>query len=101
MAFQGNSRTLDIPNLFEFILQHRLTGVLVVVSMDRERSFIFREGDLTYAIVNDPGLLLGELLVRELDLDSSVVEQVVRELDENQFLGEELVRRGFARATRS
>lgn len=98
MAFQGNSRTLDIPSLLEFILQHRLTGVLVIVSPDRERSFIFRDGDLTYAIVNDPGLLLGELLVRELELDASVIAKVVPDLDETQFLGEELVRRGYARA---
>lgn len=98
MAFQGNSNTLDIPNLLEFTLQHRLTGILVVVSRDRERSFIFREGDLTYAIANDPGLLLGELLVHELDLDPAVIEEVLLELDETQFLGQELVKRGIARA---
>ncbi len=95
MAFQGDDRTISIPELFNFIVHQRMEGLLVVASASQERCFGFRNGELEYALLNDPGQLLGEVLIRELSLDPREIGGVLYSLGEGQFLGEELVARGI------
>lgn len=92
MAIQGNSKTIAIPDLFNFICHRRLSGMLVVASRTQDRSFFFHEGELIYALASDPGELVGEVLVRELGLDPATVERVSR--GTGRFLGESLIQQG-------
>ena len=80
MALQGSHNTLSIPDLLSFILQHKLSGALVVVSRLKERAFVFRDGELAYTLATDPHLLLGELLIEELDVDRPTLKSVLANL---------------------
>ena len=53
MAFQGNNQATGIADLFTFISQRRLTGMLVIASKENDRSFFFRRGELIYALASD------------------------------------------------
>ncbi|MEM7261561.1 MAG: HDOD domain-containing protein [Planctomycetota bacterium] len=96
MAVQGDHRTVSIPELFDFIAHQKLDGVLVVASQSQERSFGFRRGELEYALLNDPGQLLGEVLARELQIECDPFDRIIASLGPNEFLGEALIREGLA-----
>ena len=94
MAFQGNNQATGIADLFTFISQRRLTGMLVIASKENDRSFFFRRGELIYALASDQGRLLGDNLVRELGVDPKAIEQIAA-ANRSTYLGEELVNRGY------
>lgn len=96
MSFQGNGRSIAIPDLFGFIAQQKLSGMLVIASRHQDRCFGFHGGDLCYAMVNEPGHLFGDLLVRELGVDAGTLERIAREARGPIPLGEQLVQRGLA-----
>ncbi|MCA8962487.1 MAG: DUF4388 domain-containing protein, partial [Planctomycetes bacterium] len=95
MAFQGDDRSISVPELFNFVVNQKLDGLLVVATQSQERCFSFHQGELEFALLNDPGQLLGEVLLRDLSLDPLVVRTALDGLGESEFLGEELVRRGI------
>lgn len=94
MAIQGNSQTLGIPDLFNFICNRRMSGMLVLASLSQDRSFYFRNGDVVYAHGSEPGYRIGEILVRELGLNPASIEDAIS-THTTGFLGETLVSRGI------
>lgn len=95
MAFQGNHRTFSVPDLLAMVLQHNLTGMLVVTSPARERTFYFREGQIVYALCHHPEELLGQMLVREHGLEPALLTRVTQELQPGEYLGAALRERGL------
>lgn len=93
MALQGDSRVLSIPDLLSTIQQHKLRGILVVASSTRERSFCFQDGQLVYTICMQPEHLLGNLIMRDLGLDPSLIRELLADESEEGYLGDKLVRR--------
>lgn len=92
---QGDQEIFSIPDLFGFIELHRLSGILVIASPTRDRSFYFKRGKLVYALCNDPDHLLGSILVRELGLDPVQVERAIHAAGRTSFLGKELIAAGL------
>ncbi len=95
MALQGSYQIITIPDLLAFLQLHRLSGILVIASPTRDCSFYLQDGQVVYAMRNEPSQLIGEVLVRELDLDHTEVEKALQEEEGGPFLGEKLVRRGL------
>lgn len=92
---QGDHTIFSIPDLFGFIEMRRLSGVLVIASPNRDRSFYFKSGQLVYALCNDPDQLLGNILVSELKLDPTLVERAIHSAGRDGYLGRELVKSGL------
>ncbi|MGE3165731.1 MAG: HDOD domain-containing protein [Planctomycetota bacterium] len=92
---QGDQSVFTIPDLFGFIELRQLSGILVIASPSRDRSFYFKQGKLVYALCNDPEQLLGSILVRELGLDPGQVERAIQSAGRTSFLGKELVAAGL------
>ncbi|MEM7164111.1 MAG: HDOD domain-containing protein [Planctomycetota bacterium] len=95
MAFQGNHHLISIPDLFGIILQHQLHGMLVIASPTRERSFYFQDGQVVYALCNQPREMFGAALVRETEITRETLSEVAGSLTGERYLGEELVHRGL------
>lgn len=95
MAFQGNHHLISIPDLFGIILQHQLHGMLVIASPTRERSFHFQDGQVVYALCNQPREMFGAALVRETGISRELLKQVAENLTGERYLGEELVYQGI------
>lgn len=98
MPIQGDHQTLSIPDLLDLVIHRKLTGTLVIATPTRDRSFCFVQGNIAYAVLNEPGQLLGEVLVRELELDSATVLEIQRELGPGEYLGQALIQRGVLEA---
>lgn len=95
MPIQGDHQTLSVPDLLDFIIHRKLNGTLVIATHNRDRSFAFVNGNIAYAVLNEPGHLIGDTLSRELDLDQELVEEIHRELGPGDYLGQVLVDRGL------
>lgn len=93
MALQGNHQILTIPDLFGLAQLHRMTGILAIACASRSRAFFIQHGEVVYAVMNDPGQLLGQVLVRELGIDARTIEGVMSDPEATGFLGAELVKR--------
>lgn len=89
----GDHRIFTIPDLFSFVDMRRLSGMLIIASPTRYRSFSFQDGQLVYVLCNDPDQLLGRILVRDLGISETTVARALQDLEREGYLGDELVRR--------
>ncbi|MFN0059037.1 MAG: HDOD domain-containing protein [Planctomycetota bacterium] len=95
MAFQGNNDSLSAPDLFGFLVHQQLSGLLIIASHTQERCFCFNQGQLAYAMLNDPGQLMGDVLVRELNLEERMIDDAIGRHSGSVFLGEALAQEGI------
>ncbi len=95
MAIQGSLRSIPIPDLFAILLQQRKTGVLTLVSEEKERSFLFCDGNLLYATTQDKSKRLGSFLVRLGFLKEEELELVFgSSFGKGAYLGQRIVDHG-------
>ncbi len=95
MSLQGTSRTVGLPELFSILVNHKLTGYLVIASKEAERCLGLHKGEVVFSILNDPGESLGEIMKRELGADELALSELFTMTSEREFIGEELVSRGM------
>ena len=92
MGLSGTLRTMELPEILQWIERGRLTGTLEIESGSVRKHIVFREGRFYSSASNDPREHLGHLLVRErLVSEEQLFSALLRQEEEGSPLGAILV----------
>jgi hypothetical protein len=83
MGLKGNLRTMDLPEILQWISVGRKTGTLHLERASIEKRVVFRHGDIYTSWSNDPRESLGQYLIRHQRLSEE-------QLFETMLLGERM-----------
>ncbi len=65
MGLSGNLRTMDLPEILQWVSRGRKTGTLRIERHSIQKQVMFRDGDIYSSTSNDPKEYLGQYLIRE------------------------------------
>ena len=95
MGLSGTLRTMELPEILQWIERGRLTGTLDIESGSVRKQIVFKEGRFYSSASNDPREHLGQLLVRErLVGEEQLFSALLRQEEEGSPLGAILVDEG-------
>ena len=96
MALSGNLKTMELPDLLQWLTLGRKTGALIFIKNKTKNYIYVKEGRIISSSSNDPTKYLGQFLLFQGKITES---QLKRALDGKQEgrsnLGRVLVREGF------
>lgn len=96
MGLKGNLRTMDLPEILQWISVGRKTGTLHLERGSIEKRIVFREGDIYTSWSNDPRESLGQYLIRHGRLtEEQLFRTMLRQEEEGVPLGEVLIGEGL------
>ncbi len=87
----GNLKRIDVADLVNFLNMSRLTGVLLLVDGEKEKSLHFDGGEIVFATSNDRNDRLGDVLVRLGKLNQRQLEAISIKFPEGMKIGRFLV----------
>jgi len=96
MGLSGNLRTMDLPEILQWISRGRKTGTLRIERRSIQKQVMFQDGDIYSSTSNDPREYLGQYLIREQLLsEEQLFKVLLRQEAENLPLGVLLVGDGL------
>lgn len=96
MGLKGNLRTMDLPEILQWISVGRKTGTLHLERASIEKRIVFRDGDIYTSWSNDPRESLGQYLIRHGRLTEEQLYRTMLEHEEHGVpLGELLIDDGL------
>lgn len=96
MGLSGNLRTMDLPEILQWISGGRKTGTLHVERGSIEKRLTFKDGAVFTTWSNDPRESLGQFLVRDgLITEEQLFRALLAQEREGRLLGEVLVAQGL------
>ncbi len=95
MGLSGTLRTMELPEILQWIERGQLTGTLEIESGSVRKQIVFKGGRFYSSASNDPREHLGQLLVRErLVTEEQLFSALLRQEEEGSPLGAILVEEG-------
>jgi hypothetical protein len=92
MGLTGNLRTMDLPEILQWISVGRKTGTLHLNRRSIQKRIVFREGVVYTSWSNDPRESLGQFLIRDgLVTEEQLFKTLLRQEQQGRFLGALLV----------
>ncbi len=92
MGLSGNLRTMDLPEILQWVSTGRKTGALHLDGRSVQKRIFFQEGVICSSWSNDPRESLGQFLVRErLLTEEQLFRSLLRQEREGRPLGAILV----------
>jgi hypothetical protein len=96
MSLVGNLRTMDLPDILQWIAGGRKTGTLYLERRSIQKRIAFEDGLIHTSWSNDPRESLGQFLVRErLLTEEQLFKALLRQENEGRLLGAILVSDGL------
>lgn len=96
MGLTGNLRTMDLPEILQWISVGRKTGTLHLERGSIEKRIVFRDGDIYTSWSNDPRESLGQYLIRHRRLtEDQLFRTMLRQEEQGVPLGEVLIAEGL------
>jgi Domain of unknown function (DUF4388) len=88
MGLSGNLRTMDLPEILQWISVGRKTGTLHLSRRSVQKRIVFREGVVYTSWSNDPRESLGQFLIRDgLVTEEQLFTALLLQEREGRFLG--------------
>jgi hypothetical protein len=92
MGLKGNLRTMDLPEILQWISVGRKTGTLHLERASLEKRIVFRTGDIYTSWSNDPRESLGQYLIRHQRLSEDQLFQAMLQQEQQGVpLGDVLI----------
>ena len=96
MGLSGNLRTMDLPEILQWISSGRKTGTLHIERRSVQKRISFRDGVIYTSWSNDPRESLGQFLVRFRAItEEQLFRALLRQESEGKMLGSILVADGL------
>jgi hypothetical protein len=96
MGLKGNLRTMDLPEILQWISVGRKTGTLHLERGSIEKRIVFRDGDIYTSWSNDPRESLGQYLIRHRRLtEEQLFRTMLRHEEQGMPLGQVLIGEGL------
>ena len=88
MSLAGNLRTMELPDVLQWVSSGRKTGTLYLERHSIQKRIYFQEGGIYTSWSNDPRESLGQFLIRErLVSEEQLYKSLLRAEEENRMLG--------------
>ena len=95
MGLTGNLRTMDLPEILQWISAGRKTGTLHLEHRSIQKRIVFKEGNIFTSTSTDPRESLGQFLLREhLLTEEQLFKTLLRQEQEGRLLGSIVVSDG-------
>jgi hypothetical protein len=95
MSLTGNLRTMDLPEILQWISTGRKTGTLHVEHRSVHKRIVFKDGVIHSSTSNDPRESMGQFLIRDrLITEEQLFRALLRQETEGRLLGAILVADG-------
>src|SRR5262245_31159067 len=92
MGLAGNLRTMDLPEILQWISVGRKTGTLHLSRRSIQKRIVFKEGVVYTSWSNDPRESLGQFLIRDgLLTEEQLFKALLNQEQQGRFLGAILV----------
>jgi uncharacterized protein DUF4388 len=92
MSLSGNLRTMDLPEILQWIANGRKTGTLHIEHRSVHKRIVFKEGVIHSSTSNDPRESLGQFLIRDRRItEQQLFRALLRQETEGRLLGAILV----------
>jgi hypothetical protein len=92
MGLSGNLRTMDLPEILQWISVGRKTGTLHLSRRSIQKRIVFKEGVVYTSWSNDPRESLGQFLIRDgLVTEEQLFKALLLQEQQGRFLGAILV----------
>ena len=96
MSLTGNLRTMDLPEILQWISAGRKTGTLHLERRSVQKRIVFREGVIFTSWSNDPRESLGQFLMRDRHVtEEQLFKALIRQEDQGRLLGVILLEEGI------
>jgi uncharacterized protein DUF4388 len=96
MGLKGNLRTMDLPEILQWVSIGRKTGTLHLERASIEKRIVFRDGEIYTSWSNDPRESLGQYLIRHRRLtEEELFNAMLRQEEQGLPLGEVLLGDGL------
>jgi len=96
MGLSGNLRTMDLPEILQWISSGRKTGTLHLERRSVEKRIVFQGGVIHTSWSNDPRESLGQFLIRErLVTEEQLFRALLRQETEGRLIGTILIAEGL------
>ena len=95
MSLAGNLRTMDLPEVLQWIASARKTGTLHLERRSVQKRIYFQGGGIYTSWSNDPRESMGQILVRErLITEEQLFKALLRREEQGRMLGVALIEDG-------
>jgi hypothetical protein len=92
MGLTGNLRTMDLPEILQWISTGRKTGTLHIERRSVHKRIVFKEGVIHSSTSNDPRESMGQFLIRDRHVtEEQLFRALLRQETEGRLLGAILV----------
>lgn len=92
MSLTGNLRTMDLPEILQWISTGRKTGTLHVERRSVHKKIVFKDGVIHSSTSNDPRESMGQFLIRDRHVtEEQLFRALLRQETEGRLLGAILV----------
>ena len=96
MGLSGNLRTMDLPEILQWISGGRKTGTLHLERRSVQKRIAFKGGVIHTSWSNDPRESLGQFLIRErLVTEEQLFRALLKQETEGRLLGSILIAEGI------
>src|SRR6185295_20057031 len=88
MSLTGNLRTMDLPEILQWISTGRKTGTLHVERRSVHKRIVFKDGVIHSSTSNDPRESLGQFLIRDrLVTEEQLFRALLKQETEGRLIG--------------
>ena len=88
MSLAGNLRTMELPDVLQWVSSGRKTGTLYLERHSIQKRIYFQDGGIYTSWSNDPRESMGQFLIRErLVSEEQLYKALLRSEEENRMLG--------------
>lgn len=95
MSLAGNLRTMDLPEILQWISVGRKTGTLHLERRSIQKQIVFRDGIIFTSWSNDPRESLGQFLIRNRRVtEEQLFKALISQEDQGRLIGSILVSEG-------
>jgi len=92
MSLTGNLRTMDLPEILQWISTGRKTGTLHIERRSVHKRIVFKDGVIHSSTSNDPRESMGQFLIRDRHVtEEQLFRALLRQETEGRLLGAILV----------
>ena len=95
LSIQGTLAETTVPDLFRSLLRSSETGVVSLDAIGRTDAIYFNEGKIIFASSSDPDMGLGEILLRNGEVNLQQYDQAMERLVVSRRIGALLIELGY------